>query len=234
MKNRIFSLLIAMLLLVCMALPAGAAAQGDCSIEVKVEYKDKKINGGELIAIRVGYADWEDGCFRQLTDHIEIEDIGTSKAVSKMLRYYNKEKYNHAFDRYVVPVSDGKAVFENIPEGLYLIYQEKAAKGYNNLAPFLVTLPYTTVDGQLITAVTADAKSELDKHPHSTTTPTSPTSPTNPGGQKPPKPTQKPPQKLPQTGQLTWPIPWMASGGMLTFAFGWWLCFGNRKDSYET
>ena len=39
--------------------------------------------------------------------------------------------------------------------------------------------------------------------------------------------------KLPQTGQLTWPIPWMAASGMLLFALGWWLCFGQRKDSYE-
>lgn len=37
--------------------------------------------------------------------------------------------------------------------------------------------------------------------------------------------------KLPQTGQLDWPIPWMAVSGMVLFTFGWWLCFG-RKD-YE-
>ena len=39
--------------------------------------------------------------------------------------------------------------------------------------------------------------------------------------------------KLPQTGQLTWPIPWLAASGMLLFALGWWLCFGSRKDSDE-
>lgn len=39
--------------------------------------------------------------------------------------------------------------------------------------------------------------------------------------------------KLPQTGQLTWPIPWLASSGMVLFAFGWWLFFGHRKDSHE-
>lgn len=36
--------------------------------------------------------------------------------------------------------------------------------------------------------------------------------------------------KLPQTGQLTWPIPIMTISGMVLFAVGWWLCFG-RKDT---
>lgn len=41
------------------------------------------------------------------------------------------------------------------------------------------------------------------------------------------------PQKLPQTGQLTWPIPLLTVIGMVLFSLGWWLCFGNRKDPYE-
>jgi len=41
----------------------------------------------------------------------------------------------------------------------------------------------------------------------------------------------KPPQKLPQTGQLTWPIPVLTVAGMVLFALGWWLCFDNRKGS---
>ncbi len=34
-----------------------------------------------------------------------------------------------------------------------------------------------------------------------------------------------------QTGQLKWPIPWLAGAGLLLFAFGWILYFkGKRKD----
>jgi len=45
------------------------------------------------------------------------------------------------------------------------------------------------------------------------------------------QPGGKPSQKLPQTGQLTWPIPVLTVAGMVLFALGWWLCFDNRKGS---
>lgn len=38
--------------------------------------------------------------------------------------------------------------------------------------------------------------------------------------------------KLPQTGQLNWPVPVMAAAGLTLFAVGWVLCFGRRKESY--
>lgn len=40
-------------------------------------------------------------------------------------------------------------------------------------------------------------------------------------------------QKLPQTGQLTWPIPVLTVSGMVLFSLGWWLCFGSRKEPHE-
>ena len=41
----------------------------------------------------------------------------------------------------------------------------------------------------------------------------------------------KPPQKLPQTRQLTWPIPLMIVTGSVLLALGWWLCCDHRKGS---
>ena len=38
-------------------------------------------------------------------------------------------------------------------------------------------------------------------------------------------------QKLPQTGQLTWPIPVMIVTGSVLLALGWWLCCDHRRGS---
>lgn len=40
------------------------------------------------------------------------------------------------------------------------------------------------------------------------------------------------PPKLPQTGQLNWPVPILLSCGGLLFILGCVLCFGRRKDDY--
>ena len=212
MARKPFSLLLALLLLVCLPLSAAAATKGDGSIEVQVVYNGTKITGGELIAVRVGYLDEENAMFRQVTDHAEIKDIGKQSAVTAMLKFYNNNKDKVQFDVYTAKVKEGKALFEELPKGLFLIYQEKSAAGYNNLSPFLVTIPY---DGK--TDVTASSKTELKKEPNPTPT----TGPTTPTG-----------SKLPQTGQLTWPVPVLACCGMAFFVIGWWLC--RRKDGYET
>ncbi len=38
---------------------------------------------------------------------------------------------------------------------------------------------------------------------------------------------------LPQTGQLNWPIPVLAVGGLATFAGGWKVAFGKSKKDEE-
>lgn len=213
--NRILCLLLTALVLFQLPLIAEAAdLPDDCSIEVVVKYNGKYIDDGELTAVRVGYVDRSEAVFKRITDHKTVTDIGKQKAVSAMIEYYNDNKSK--LDTMTVDVSEGIALFEDIPTGLYLIYQHDAADGYNNLAPFLVTVPYT-VDGEPVYDVTVSAKPELKREPKKPTTPSRVTV-----------------TKLPQTGQLTWPVPVLAISGMSLFVLGWWLCFGRRKDSYET
>lgn len=45
--------------------------------------------------------------------------------------------------------------------------------------------------------------------------------------------TTKPPGKLPQTGQLLWPVPLSAGFGLLFFAAGWYMVFRKRKNVDE-
>ena len=103
--------------------------------------------------------------------------------------------------------------FTDLHPGMYLIYQTEQYSTKETdyiISPFLVTIPY---DGEY--DVDATSKPSLDVIPQET------------------KPTNPPPPDVPQTGQLEWPIPVMACGGMAFFILGWWLCFSRRKDSYE-
>ena len=190
------------------------AVEPDGSIEVRVKYNGENITGGQLIAVRVGYMDRDTLSFKRLTDDKIIENIGKSTAVSAMEKYYKDSEDKSEFTVIKADVKNGVAKFKDLTTGLYLIYQEKAASGYSKLSPFLVTLPYT-VDGKEVFDITVDSKSELERNP-------SPTCPTD-----------DPDEKLPQTGQLRWPIPVMACSGMVCFILGWWLCFARRKDPYE-
>lgn len=110
------------------------------------------------------------------------------------------------------PAPKGKVSlkFENLEPGLYLVVQTGDIKGYEKIHPFLVTVPYKNhMD------VDAEPKFEQEKP-----------CPTEPEG-KPHRPPHRPP--LIQTGQLNWPVPVLAGGGILLFMLGWVLVFRKRK-----
>ena len=206
--KRILPLILCVFMLCSFAFSAHAAQDG--SSEVKVRYNGQDVNGGELIAVRVGYADEEAGAFKRLTDDEVIPNIGKSSAVSAMEKYYKEAKDKSEFTVRKAQVKNGVAKFDDLTSGLYLIYQEKAASGYSKLSPFLVTVPYNGVYD-----VTLDAKSELERNP----------SPTRP-------PEEDPDDKLPQTGQLHWPVPVMAVSGVLFLLFGLVLCREPEREDY--
>lgn len=200
------------------ASPIPDTTRDDCSIEVILwdKISDKGIVGAELVCYRVGYIDVDaKGAygFYDVNTHKEIQEI-TKKATADAFykdvkKNLYKDKYKETFEK------EGVYYFTDLPTGLYLVVQTKAAKKYGTMSPFLVSVPYLD-DGEYVYKVTAASKTELLKE----------TKPTKP-------PTGTTPTKLPQTGQLSWPIPVLASGGMLLFALGWWLCF-RRKEDYET
>lgn len=190
----------------------------DCSIEVIVRYDGENVDGGTLTAIRVGYVDEEDGnyFFSQEFTNIKIEDIASPNAPKTQQEFYNNNKSNYDFYTQTQTVENGKATFSGLSTGLYLIVQNRAADGFSKLGAFLVSVPRME-DGEYQYHVTAAIKSELEREPEPTEPP--PTEPDDP--------------KLPQTGQLNWPIPLMVVGGMMLLALGCILRFRN-KEPYET
>ena len=217
--KRILAFLIALSVLSALSLTAFAhdvpVDISDCSIEVIVRYDGKNITGGTLTAIKVGYVDENDGNFffrQELTD-VRLEDLGTSGAPAVQEKFYKDNKSSYSFSTQTQSVKDGKATFTDLSTGLYLITQSTAAKGYSKMDPFLVTVPYLE-DGKYQYDVTALIKSELEREPEPTKAP-----PSSSSG-----------SKLPQTGQLNWPVPFMAVTGLVVFTVGWVLYFGKKRE----
>lgn len=105
--------------------------------------------------------------------------------------------------------------FTNLELGLYLLVQDVAAEGCIKMEPFLVSVPMEENGGYLYD-VDASPKVELAKLP---VEPSKPEQPELPGG-----------SKLPQTGQLNWPIPLLVMSGLCLLSAGWLLRFGKRKS----
>lgn len=212
--KRILTILMMLSLLFSLSLTAYAhdvpQERNDCSIEVIVRYDGKNVNGGTLTAIKVGYVDEEDGnyFFSQEMTNALLGDIASPDAVGAQKDFYENNKKNYGFYTQTQSVKDGKATFSGLSTGLYLIVQEKAAYGFAKLGEFLVSVPYME-DSEYQYHVTAVIKSEIEREPEPTD----------------PPPEQPEDSKLPQTGQLNWPIPLMAVAGLILFVIGWALCF---------
>ena len=220
MTKRLFSILTALLLIACIPLTVSAHEVPDLtrigSIEVLMKIGTKAVSGGTLTATLVGYIDQDDGnyFFRQLDD-VELTDITSSTAPGKLKDFADEYGKNHPMTTLTVNINkEGKAKFENLKPGLYLITQKKAASGYNPLTPFLVSVPYND-NGHYEYDVDIKSKAELEKEPK----PTVPSS-------------GKPSDKLPQTGQLNWPVPVLAAGGLLLMIVGYLL--QREKKRHET
>ena len=212
MKNKIFSLLTVLLVVVNLTLSVGAAGSG--SIKVNVQYNDKLINDGKLNAVLVGYAD-QTNQYKTVFTQESVNNIDSWSTVNKMSAFYTDNKSKYDFFKKTADIKDGKAIFSDLETGLYLIFQDTASTGYYPLSTFLVSVPYW--DGTKyqydVDATVKTALGEMEPTPTETTG------------------SDSTPDKLPQTGQLTWPIPVMAAAGMALFAFGWWLCFGSRRGN---
>lgn len=216
------SLLLALMLLCGLPLTVYAhdvpQERNDCSIQVIVRYDGENVDGGTLTAVKVGYVDEEDGnyFFSRVFDDVRLDDVQTAAAAADLQEFYNHNKTNYDFYKQTVNITEGKGTFNGLSTGLYLIIQETAADGYSKLNAFLVSVPYLE-NGEYQYHVTASMKSELEREPEPTVS--EPTEPEDP--------------KLPQTGQLNWPVPLLAVSGLVLFTAGWVLRFGRKKEHYE-
>ena len=113
--------------------------------------------------------------------------------------------------------NNGSVKFTDLPLGVYLIQNYPVTKKKEELKPFLVTVP-RLLNNEYVYDVDASAKPEAPDVPggNETEKPDNPDKPDNPG-----KPGNGVPgNKLPQTGQLWWPVPVLIAAGFLLIIFG--------------
>lgn len=189
-------------------------------ITLEMQDGDKAVSGGVFWLYRVGDPVIRENNLQfELTEAfresaVSLEDLRLS-GVAEALFHYTE---NHPDLEKQVQTADaqGKAQFQDVECGLYLVVQKPIEPNYayERMSAFIVSMPMTNSDGTgWEYSVTASPK--LVDRPLPTPTPT-------------PKP-DTPSEKLPQTGMLMWPIPVLGAAGIALFALGWILCFSGKK-----
>ena len=232
--KRLPALFLAVLLLCTVGVTAAAHNVPDLSrkgsITVTMHQGETVVSGGSLTLYRVGEVREEDGnysfaltgdftgCGQSLTN---IQSAQLAKNLAQYVADHDLIGTTREIN------SSGTVTFPQLTLGLYLLVQNKAASGYNKAEPFLVSVPMRE-NGTYVYDVNASPKVEVEKA----------SEPDNPLPVKPSSPTSpqyvKSQSKLPQTGQLNWPVPVLAVSGMCLFAIGWMLRSGKKKGSHET
>ena len=215
-RKRIAAVLLAAVLVLAMPMRAQAHDVPDLSrkgsVTVTVRMGETPVSGGSLTLYRVGDIAEDDGNYSFalteafLASGVSLDDLSAPELAETLAEYAGNTS---GVTKTIA--ADGSAAFTELELGLYLAVQTDAAPGYSKLTPFLVSVPYME-DGAYQYDVDATVKGELERTP----TPTEPTTPPDP--------------TLPETGQLNWPIPVLATLGLILFATGWCIT-AKKKDA---
>ena len=191
------------------------------SIHITMQLDGEAVPGGTLTLYRAGMIDEDDGNYSFVPEEEFWEwgdsfgdgnsfGEGDSARLAESLAEYVREQGMTGTTREIG--ADGAVLFADLEPGRYLLVQDVAAEGYNKAAPFLVSVPMTE-NGSYLYDVDASPKVELTKAPAEPEQPETPTGP-----------------KLPQTGQLNWPIPLLVVAGLCLLSAGWLLRFGKQES----
>lgn len=207
-RSRIAALLITVALSLAMGGLAFAHEVPDLeqtgAVEVTMKLGEEPVGGGAMALYRVGDIQEEDGNYSfVLTKAFEgsgvsLADIQSADVAQSLANYATANKLSSQVKRIG---ASGVVTFDNLPVGLYLLVQTRAATGYSATNPFLAAVP-TLIEGTYYYKVDASPKVEFEKEP--TTPPTDPNKPS----------------KVPQTADDTMPVGPLACAGAVLLATG--------------
>lgn len=230
MKNRILSLLMALVLIFALSVNASAAGTEASmpdldqkgSLSFKMDVGGVSLSNGKLnlyyvaTVVKVEENKYDFRLLDELTEagaKLDTGKLNDRVQVEKLLAV-SKDVLTASF---TAPIVDGAVTFSDLDAGLYLVWQnnQDASDGYDAIQPFLISVPRWQ-DGTYSMHVEAAPKVPFETEP--------PTEPPT---------TEPPPPQLPQTGQLNWPVPVMAIAGVVLFVVGWILCCSRKRIENE-
>lgn len=214
------SILAALLLVVLMASISVARAaepvpdltqKGSLTVTLRDAQSGAAMSGGELTLYRVAEAVVQDGGMTyQFVNGFEncglsLKNLEDSALAAQLAEHRTSSAAGQA----KTPDANGQLTYTELSPGLYLLVQTQAADGFETIQPFVAALPMQTESGWVYD-VDASPKVGVKK----TDTPQNPQTPATP---------QTPGTRLPQTGQLNWPIPVLSIVGLTLLGAGWLL-----------
>lgn len=185
---------------------------------------DVQVNNGYHFVYRPEYSGFDQASY-PLDSSTALSDEAVTRAMATALNSYISAGVITPLAENVAADAYGRVSFGSLPFGLYLVKQTTAANGFYPITPFLVTVPFLTMEnGEWVWKYAVDASPK-------TITELIPVPPPSTDDEPEPTPTPTPPPPgggfLPQTGQLNWPVPLLAVAGLVLFALGWWM---NRRQ----
>ena len=189
--------------------------RGSITVDLVSTESGKAISDGTLTLYQAAQAELTDGeikltyteafsrCGMTLADAEKSET--EKKALAAGLEAYVKQ--NDIKGQSVEVDRNGHAEWTDLEQGLYLIVQTGQADGYAPIQTFLISVP-ETVDGAYIYEINAKPKTGTVDTPEDPTPDNKNAVPSD--------------SKLPQTGQLWWPVPVLVIVGILCVFIGWY------------
>lgn len=212
---------------------------GSVSVTLKDPKTGAAVCAGKIGMYKIADVVAEDGDYRfAAVSKFEsmdgkLGDVGQSKAFdqdlsNKLLQLAKAGKLSPDYPG-VSPNQQGTVTFNNLSVGLYLVVQTEAAivkttdkTTTYTVTPFLVTVPLLS-DGALQYDVNAAPKMDMSSKTEDTPkdNPPTPVTPVTPSGGG---------AKLPQTGQLWWPIVALLSVGSVALLVGWLMRRSSKAE----
>lgn len=188
--------------------------KGSITILLQDKKNQKNVSDGELTLYQIAELKFkdEDMCYEYTNGFegcgIELNDLEASELAGKL-----RNKISNNTNGITKRVNEqGMTSYTDLALGLYLIVQTKDSEGYEPIQAFLVSVPLKKGENWIY---------DVDATPKVETLVAKPTKPSE---------TPKTDKKLPQTGQLNWPIPFLSFTGLLLFALGW--CLTKEEHLY--